>query len=139
MIYSARYQVRSYEISTSREVSALSICNYLQEAAGNHARTLGIAVQDLNEHNLTWVLCRLYLRMHAYPVWGTSVLIETWPVTFNRLYAIRDFLLMNQSGEIIGAATTSWMVLCLTSRRPVPLPSFVKQIRVPDRPRSLSS
>ena len=57
-IYEADYTVRSYEIDTTGRVRPLTLFNYMQDAAGEHAARLGVSVLDLFKRNLTWVLSR---------------------------------------------------------------------------------
>ncbi|MBN1271836.1 MAG: hypothetical protein JXB26_06140 [Candidatus Aminicenantes bacterium] len=128
--------VRSYEIDSRGQVSIQSLCRYLGEIAGNHAEKLGASVGILRSKNLTWVLSRLHVRMKKYPYWGKSLTIETWPSGRENLYALRDFLIFSQE-ELIGTATTSWMVIDLARKKPVLLPEFVTAIPIPERPRAI--
>jgi len=131
------YYVRSYETDFRGKVSIQSVCRYLGEIAGNHAAELGASVETLWSKKLSWVLSRLHLHMQKYPRWREAVRIETWPSGREHLYALRDFRIFSGQGVLIGRATTSWMVLDLTRKKPVSLPDFVTKIPVPDIPRAL--
>ena len=130
------FKVRSYEIDSRGQTSIQSICRYLGEIAGNHATELGASVGDLRSKGLTWVLSRLHVRMKNYPYWGESIRIETWPSGRENLFALRDFLIYIQE-ELIGAATTSWMVIDLARKKPTALPDFIMRIPIPERPRAI--
>lgn len=132
-----RYAVRAYEVDGRRELTLPALCDYLQDAASNHARALGFGIADVEAHGLTWVLCRLRVVLPSAPRWGEMVEVETWPACLNRVYAHRDFLLRDGAGRPLGAATSSWMVLSVARRRPVPLPEFVCRVPVAVRPRGL--
>lgn len=93
------YQVHSYEIGPDGHVRIQKVCNYLQDAAGCHARELGVSVDQLLPKGLTWVLSKLRLHMVRLPKWGEVIRIMTWPADVQRLFAIRDFrLLMKMKG-----------------------------------------
>jgi acyl-ACP thioesterase len=131
------FKVRSYEIDSRGQTSIQSICRYLGEIAGNHANELGASVGVLRSKGLTWVLSRLHVRMKKYPFWGEPIKIETWPSGRENLFALRDFLIYVQE-ELIGAATTSWMVIDLARKKPTALPDFIIRISIPQRPRAIA-
>jgi len=136
-IHEEIYSIRSYEIDFRGRISIQSICRYLGEAAGNHAAELGASVEAMWNKKMTWVISRLHLHMQKYPGWRETVRIETWPSGRENLFAIRDYRISSGQGEVIGNATTSWMVIDLARKKPVPLPDFVTQIPIPDVPRAL--
>ncbi len=130
-----RYDVRAYEVNGRRELTVPALCNYLQNAASNHARALGFGIAALEAQGLTWVLCRLRLVLVRTPMWHNTVTIETWPSELNRVCAFREFGIYDSAGGQIGAATTSWMVLNSARRRPVGLPGFVREVALARRTR----
>lgn len=132
--YSESFRVRSYEATPEAEVSVQSICNYLQEAAGNHARQLGLSIEQLED--LTWVLGKLHLHLDHVPSWRQTIDIETWPSGENGLIATRDFLL-SVGGFEFGRATSAWFMLNIQRRRPVRMPRAVRDLRLPSRPPTL--
>lgn len=136
-LYVENFKVRSYEIDSRGQASIQSVCRYLGEIAGNHAHRLGASVTVLRSKRLTWVLSRLHVQMKKYPNWGESIRIETWPSGRENLFGLRDFNIFSGKGEHIGAATTSWMVIDLTRKKPIPLPDFIAQIPIPKRPRAI--
>lgn len=136
-IYTDTFYVHSYEIDTTGTASIKSICNYLQETAGNHADELGVAVDRLSEENRTWVLSRLHVEMDRYPRWREELEIETWPSGENGLLATREFILSSADGDELGRATSAWLIIDIDRRRPVRIPDYVSEIRLPDRERVL--
>ncbi len=127
------FKVRSYEINPDGCVSLLEICNYLQESAGNHARMLGVAVDQLLEKDMTWVLSRMHVKVAEFPKWGETVCVKTWPAEVNRLFAIRDFELCDMQGRQIGAATTAWILVNIAKKRPMRLPQDIREFH-PEKP-----
>jgi medium-chain acyl-[acyl-carrier-protein] hydrolase len=45
--------------------------------------------------------------------------VETWPSGVEKLFAVRDFRVMNSRGEVIGAASTYWLIVDVESHRPL--------------------
>lgn len=127
LFWTENFKIRAYEVGPNGRASIQSICNYLQESAANHAEALNVAVSRLMEMNLTWVLSRLHVRMEKYPFWQKTVTVETWPSAKDNFYALRDFRIKNERDEIIGVATSSWMMIDIKARKPVILPDFLAE------------
>lgn len=137
-VWTESFRVRSYEADPSGRASILSICNYLQEAAGNHATDLGVSIDQMTDRRLTWMLARLRVEIDRYPSWRDEVVIETWPSGTDRLYAMREFIVKQGCGSEIARASSAWLMIDLDRRRPVRLPEFVTALEVPDRSRPLA-
>lgn len=120
-VFKKEFPVRYHELDFHGCVQPVTLLNYVQDAAGMHAKELGVSVSDLRVHGLTWVLARIHLIVERYPRAGESVLVHTWPATRQGLFSCREFELFDGEGRITGRATTSWAVLNVASRRPVKL------------------
>ena len=132
------FAVRSYECAPDGSASLQTICNYLQETAWIGAKKNGIDLQRPEDADRGWALIGLHLEMMRYPAWGDKLTIATWPSGKRRLYAYRDFLLQNYSDEIIGRATSAWVVFDLRRRRLLRLPEWFNRGVPQDCPRVLS-
>jgi len=112
------YQVRSYHINTVKKLSAHSLLDFLQETAGLHANASHFGMHDLRKKNQTWVLSRMYFEMDRWPVLEEIMTIETWPRGIDRLFATRDFLILDRQHKQIGRASSYWLIVDRVSRRP---------------------
>jgi acyl-ACP thioesterase len=104
LLWTDEFPVRLYEADSRGSLAVGSLCNYLQEAAGNHAGHLGVSVGQLMERGLTWVLSRLHVCVARLPRWRDEVTIETWPSGLDEMVATRDFRLHDGGGRSIGRA-----------------------------------
>jgi len=127
-IWTEDFPVRLHELDAGAKLSVLSICNFLQSAASNHARALGISLYDLQSSGHTWVLAQLKIHMDDYPKGDTLVRIHTWPAGTDRLYALREFRVHDGDGRLYGMAGSSWLIIDMERRRPVRLEPFVRAI-----------
>jgi len=116
-VWSESFKVRAYEVDVWGRASVLTVCNWLQEVAGNHATHLGWGIEDLQARGSTWLLSRLHLRVKRLPPWREEVRVETWPAGVHRLWAVREFRIHGADGGEVGVATSGWMVVNLASRR----------------------
>lgn len=136
--YHADYRVRAYELAPDGLARLTTLCDYLQDAAGLHAETLGLSVAEIVEHyGITWMLAELRVEVARYPALGETVHVETWPSGHDGRFVFRDFILTGAGGSDIARATTRWMTINLARRRPTRVPTFFTELRLEDRPRSL--
>lgn len=118
-------EVREFETDPDGFAQISSIANHMQHAAGNHASALGFSMQTLLDQNITWILSRLSLHIIRPMRAGERIRIETWPSGADRLFAYRDFELFDESGNMVLAGRTTWLILDIVRRRPVPTPSEI--------------
>ena len=135
MRWTEPFTVRSYEIGPDGRLRLPTLCDYLQEVAGNHATALGVATDQLD--GLAWLLARLQVEVERLPKWREEIAVETWPSAADGLYAQRDFLVTDADDRVIGRATSQWFVMDVARRRPTRLPAFVLAFDLLDRPHAL--
>lgn len=111
------YKVHVYETGPDGRLNLFSLFDYLQDIASEHAVKLGYGRDDLIRNNCFWVLSRIYAVIHELPVWNDSVTVLTWPKGTERMFALRDFEIFNKDKKMIGAATSSWLIVDLESRK----------------------
>jgi len=117
-VWTDEYLIASYEVDTEGKTPLTSLCKLMQETAYNHAEHLGFGYHQLKEQNLFWVLSRMLIKIYRYPKWGERIKLRTWPTGIERLFAYRDFRLMDEQGETIGAASSAWLILDMVKHRP---------------------
>jgi len=134
-ILTETYPIRFYDVDARGRLSIVSLCNFLQDAAGKHAHKLGVAVQNMLDENGIWALSRLAVRMDSYPVWGEQIKVQTWPSGTHKLFAYRDFCMTDMNDRTFGSALAAWLVIDAVTRKPVRIkPIFDKfNLAVPDR------
>ena len=137
-VWEEKFRVRAYEVDINGVANLASLCNYLQEAAGNHAEKLHVSIDDLGKDNKTWVLSRLRLSITKQPRLGQTFTVRTWPSGTDRLFTTRDFEILDDDGQPLVKATSVWLVIDRTTRRPYRLPESVVNLIRPDTPRALT-
>jgi medium-chain acyl-[acyl-carrier-protein] hydrolase len=112
------FRVRTYEVDFRNKIKLNSIFNFLQETASNNAEQLGFGYNDLIKDGLFWVLSRARINISKYLSLGEEVIIETWPKGIDKLFALRDFKIYNSTGDVVGTATTCWLMVDSKTMRP---------------------
>jgi acyl-ACP thioesterase len=126
--HSEEFVVRSYEVGQNEHATLPVIANYFQEAAGKNARNLNFDIEDLHEKGVTWVLYRMHIKMGAFPQRWESVTVNTWPSSGDGIRAFRDYELIDDIGQVVGAGISQWMVLNIKNRRPVRIPAEILEM-----------
>ncbi len=133
LIHRESFTVRSFEIDLTHRLKIEVMCSLFQEVASHHAQQLGVGYTHLQQKNIFWVLSRLLVKINRLPTWHDTIVISTWPKGLNRLFAIRDFELSDEAGEVLCQATSYWLMVDAATRRPVRPDHFLEQLLVPDK------
>lgn len=112
-----QYHVHVYETGPDGKLSLLSLFDYLQDIASDHAVKLGYGRDDLMKANRLWVLSRMYAVITTFPGWGETVTVVTWPKGTEKLFALRDYEMRSPEGEIMAAASSSWLIIDQRTKR----------------------
>lgn len=116
-IFSGKFTVSSYDLNPQGRARLTTMAGFFQEIAYHHAGELGFGYDDMKQKQTMWVLSRMRIEMDRYPVWNDQITINTWHSGVDRLFALRDFRVVNSHGEVIGRAATAWLILDIESHR----------------------
>ena len=117
--FQKEFTISSYELNPQGTARLTTIANYFQELAYHHARHLGFGYEHMKERRTLWMLSRMKIRMFRYPAWNEKVVVETWPSGIEKLFALRDFRICDANGNLLGIATTYWLIVNLDKHRPI--------------------
>lgn len=123
LIAEAGFTVYLFDTDANGTLSVRGLWDFLQETAGLHTQRLGVATEDLRPRGLAWILSRLRLRVKRYPGLGEKITVKTWPTGTDKLFALRDFTVIDARGASIAYAASAWLALKLDSLRPVRIQS----------------
>ncbi|XP_068660536.1 oleoyl-acyl carrier protein thioesterase 2, chloroplastic-like isoform X2 [Aristolochia californica] len=122
--FKENFIVRSYEVGINKTATVETIANLLQEVACNHAQSVGFSTDGfattptMRKLHLIWVTSRMHIEVYRYPAWGDVVEIETWCQGEGRIGTRRDWILKDfATGEVIGRATSKWVMMNQDTRR----------------------
>ena len=127
-IFTKPFHIYTYEVDHRAKALPGSLLNYLQDTAGDHAARLGFSILDLLQKRMTWLLSRYHIRIFRYPGLGDDISVWTWPSGRQGLFALRDFEIKDHHGEILAAATSSWILWNIPAKQPARL-----EENLPDR------
>jgi medium-chain acyl-[acyl-carrier-protein] hydrolase len=137
-VWTEPFRVRAYEVGPDERARVLALCDYVQEAAGEHAASAGVETFALPGGDAgTWVLARLRFEIAGRPAMRSRVRVVTWPAAQDGLRAERDFELLDDADAVLMRGTSTWVVMSVARRRPVRLPAAIEAFGPADRARAL--
>ena len=119
------YVVRAYDIDAHKRMTAPALLRLLNEAAMQHVLKLKLSVLDLEPHQIGWVLLRLEVRIDRLPDLGEEIQIRTTPSGFERAFTYRDYYVLDQRGEVLATASSTWILMNTETRRPARIPDWI--------------
>lgn len=117
-LWTEQIRICSYDVDFTRRATLASLCRYFLEAAWNHAESLGVGFNYLQNQQKFWVLSRLLMELERPPAWGSPVTVRTWPRQVRSVFAMRDFEFLDSAGMRVVAGSSAWLVLDAVSKRP---------------------
>ncbi|MGE5423962.1 MAG: acyl-[acyl-carrier-protein] thioesterase, partial [Syntrophothermus sp.] len=99
--------------------SLVALGNFLQVSAFRHARHLGFDYTRKDGFDGLWVLIRMLIKMDTYPAWLDNISIRTWHRGTDGFVAMRDYEIVDEQGNRLGAVASHWFVLDPETRRVV--------------------
>lgn len=125
-------EVQASDCQASFTAGLPAIQRWLQNAAAQHAESLGVGIQALQQQNLTWMLSRISVSVIRPIPCGETIRLLTWPSGVRgKLVAERQFHLETLTGEPLLNGSSEWLCVNLTTGRLAPLPEAVKQLATP--------
>ena len=113
------YTIRNTETDVDDRLQLHTLFSMLQEAAALNAEVYGWGAEQLDPVNLSWLLLRVSVRMEKMPSWRDKIGVETWSRGSDRLYFFRDFIIRDADQNILGYASSVWIVVDKTHHRPI--------------------
>ncbi|MBF0209851.1 MAG: hypothetical protein HQK68_03080 [Desulfamplus sp.] len=122
-VYAKRLSVGYSTIGKQGLLKIVSIMNYLQDTASEHAHLIGRSGFDLADENLGWVIFRYHIEIKDHPCWQDEIIVRTRRFSCKNLYEIRLFNITKDKEELVNARGC-WVMVNKKSGRPVRLSRF---------------
>ena len=88
-----------------------SALSYLEDIAGIHSNMAGYGLLDIEKNQKTWVLINWKLEFIRRPLYAENLRVKTWSNGTEKIYALRDFYIYDEAGEIVAKATSKWILI----------------------------
>lgn len=111
--------MRFNAIDRSDTMTLNSVLNVFQELAVSHAENLGVGRDAMAGTGQVWILSRMSVQIDRRPRYGETVTVRSWPRSWEKLFALRDFDIRDSLDNPIVRARSCWIVLDMEKRRPI--------------------
>lgn len=86
------------------------LLDYLQIIAMEQSEELGLGIDFLERENLNWLLLSYKISIERMPSIMEGILLRTWARSFSKMFARREFLILDKEGKILIEASTKWLL-----------------------------
>jgi acyl-ACP thioesterase len=106
-------------VDKTNRMKLSKVFDFFQEAANNHAEDLGVGREELEKKGHLWILSRMSVFMERRPEWNEALIMRTWPRGTAKLFAIRDYELVDGEGKAVVRGRSGWIIVDAKNRRPL--------------------
>ena len=115
-IYKKTFQMEDMHIDCFGRAKPSALSYFVQEAAGDHCRLLGVDNSFLEDKNLFWAVSRTRLEITRLPLLGERITVETWPMPTSRVAYPRAVAAYDADGRELFRAVSLWVLMDRNSR-----------------------
>ena len=126
-MFEKKFELRYFEMSRHGEASPATILTLLEEAASDHCCAIDHSLYDLIKKDVGWVLLSGVMKMERYPRHKEKITIRTWLSAYTSIKGIRENIIYDEQGNIIGRAKGLWVFFDIKRRRPVQIFDEIKE------------
>ena len=99
------------DVDYKNNLKIKSALSYLEDIAGIHSNIAGYGLLDIDKNKKTWVLTNWKLEFLRRPRYAENLKVKTWSNGTEKIYALRDFYMYDEKGEIVAKATSKWVLI----------------------------
>lgn len=115
--FEKKFEVLSFQIDPEGRLRLSALADLMQEVAWKHANSRDFG-KVLFEQGYIWVLSRFEITVRRMPSWGEEIIVKTAGRGIDKLFALREFLVVSNAGEVFAEAMSAWLLLEIKSKRP---------------------
>ena len=99
------------DIDFNNNLKIKSLLGFLEDVGGIHSNIVGYGLLDIPVKKRSWILINWKVKIFKRPRYAENLKIVTWAYGMEKLYALRDFEIYNELGELVIIATSKWVCL----------------------------
>jgi len=122
-VYEYKTEIRYSEIDANGHLSPVALLDLFQNCSTFHSESLGLGVDYLKKRHRAWVLSSWQVVMNKMPYFAEKVTVKTWSYGIKYTLGFRNFVLENESGEVLCYANSLWAYVDTNTLAPVKCPA----------------
>ena len=111
------YRLRWLDFDRYGHMRPETILDLFQDVATLQAESMGIGHGAMLEKGVFWVIVRIKCEIVRQPEHYKVVTARTWPHTLSSFSFLRDFELLDESGDVLVKASSEWVLMNAETRR----------------------
>ncbi|WP_294187026.1 acyl-ACP thioesterase domain-containing protein [uncultured Clostridium sp.] len=120
--YEKEYELHYYDVDKNLEGNMSTIINILSDIGTRQSEELGSGMKELMKENMTWVFYNYHVKIFRNPKYGEKLKVKTEPVGFKKFYALRNYEIKDNHGNVIVTANAIFLLINLEKRRMMRIP-----------------
>lgn len=124
-MYKFNSRVRYSEIDENGQLDSSSLVNYFQDCSTFQAEDIRSGINFIEDLKCAWILCSWQIIVNRLPKLGEQITIETWPNQLKGFYAIRNYRMLDEQGEVCSFANSVWVYLNMETMKPKMIPPII--------------
>ena len=117
------FYAETFLVDSKGRVRLAALCRQMLTCGGAHAEARGFGATS----TLGWVIARLAVKIERMPKWRENYYIETWTRNLYHGFTDRCFRVVDEDGEIIASALSTYALMNLETRSSVDLNGDIGQ------------
>lgn len=116
--FSQKFFIGYSDVDRNNRIKLSKLVDLLQNTATGHSKTVGYGTEEMMKRKQGWLVLAWKIKVIKYPVADMYVEVRTWSKKPKGLHAYRDFEIVDESGNVMVLAMSSWVLYDLESKRP---------------------
>lgn len=117
-------KIKYSEMDHNLALKPFALLNFLQDIASESAENLGFGYSFISKNNYAWFLIKYRMEFIEYPVSVYDLTIKTQPRGFNKLFAYREFEIL-ENDKLLGRVFSVWTIVDINTRNSVPIANAI--------------
>lgn len=117
-------KVKYSEMDHNLALKPFALLNFLQDIASESAENLGFGYSFISKNNYAWFLIKYRMEFNEYPVSVYDLTVKTQPRGYNKLFAYRDFEIL-ENDRLLGRVFSVWTIVDVNTRNSVPISNAI--------------
>ncbi|GAB6393104.1 MAG: acyl-ACP thioesterase [Treponematales bacterium] len=127
-VWQEEHLVRVGDVDRSDRLTLAKTFDLFQEAAISHAEDLGVGREALAKTGQAWILSRMSVFARRRPRFGERVVVRSWPRSWEKLFTLRDYAILDETGAAVVRGRSGWLILDRETRRPLRVREVVEPL-----------
>lgn len=122
MAYQFESRVRYSECDEEERLTLPALVDYFQDCSTFQSEAVGNGMREMKRQKKIWMVLSWQIEVLRRPLFGESVISQTWPYGFKAFYGYRNFALLDEKKQYLAKANSVWVLMDAETGRPVRVP-----------------